>query len=136
MNKLSLEDLITLIKTYNPDEEEKIRKAYHYADLFHKGQLRESGEEYITHPLNVAYILAEMHADSDTVCAGLLHDVVEDTSANKEDIAELFNEDIANLVDGVTKISKLNYSSKQDLNNANTRKIITRISSFSITSLF
>ncbi len=127
MNKLSLEDLITLIKTYNPDEEEKIRKAYYYAETFHKGQFRESGEEYITHPLNVAYILAEMHADSDTVCAGLLHDVVEDTSATKEDIANLFNEDIANLVDGVTKISKLNYSSKQDLNNANTRKIITSL---------
>ncbi len=127
MNNLTIDDLITLIKLYNPDEEEKVKKAYEYAKSLHAGQYRESGEEYITHPLNVAYILAEMHADSDTVCAGLLHDTLEDTSATKEDIAHLFNQNIANLVDGVTKISKLNYSSKKDLNNANTRKIITGI---------
>lgn len=127
MNKLTLDDLLNLIRSYNPLEVDKIRKAYDYADSLHKGQYRESGEEYITHPLNVAYILAQMHADSDTVCAGLLHDTLEDTNATKEDIAHYFNADIANLVDGVTKISKLNYSSKQDLNNANTRKIITSI---------
>ena len=89
--------------------------------------MRQSGEPYISHPLNVAYILADMHADRDTICAGLLHDTLEDTNITKEDIAHDFNQNIANLVDGVTKLSKMNFSSKQDQNYANTRKIITGI---------
>ena len=89
--------------------------------------MRQSGEPYITHPLNVAYILAEMHADRDTICAGLLHDTIEDTNIKKEDIAHDFNQTVAELVDGVTKMSKMNFSSKQDQNMANTRKIITGI---------
>lgn len=127
MNNLTINDLLTKIAEYNNEEVEIIRKAYSYAEELHKGQKRQSGEEYITHPLNVAYILADMHADRDTVCAGLLHDTLEDTSITKEDIASIFNKDIANLVDGVTKISKMNFSSKQDQNLANTRKIITSI---------
>jgi len=124
---MTIEDLIRKVMEYNPEEVEVIRKAYEYADRLHSGQVRQSGEPYISHPLNVAYILAEMHADRDTVCAGLLHDTLEDTNTTKQDIAEIFNEDIANLVDGVTKISKLNFSSKQEANLANTRKIITGI---------
>ena len=89
--------------------------------------MRQSGEPYISHLLNVAYILAEMHADRDTICAGLLHDTLEDTNITKEDIAHDFNQNVANLVDGVTKLSKMNFSSKQDQNYANTRKIITGI---------
>ncbi len=85
-----------------------MKKAYDYAEQLHDGQMRQSGEPYISHPLNVAYILAEMHADRDTICAGLLHDTLEDTDISKEDIAHNFNQNIANLVDGVTKISKLN----------------------------
>lgn len=127
MNNLTINDLLAKIVEYNNEEIEIIRKAYSYAEELHKGQKRQSGEEYITHPLNVAYILADMHADRDTVCAGLLHDTLEDTSITKEDIASIFNKDIANLVDGVTKISKMNFSSKQDQNLANTRKIITSI---------
>lgn len=124
---MNIEKLIDLIKTYNPDEVNIIKSAYEYASLKHKNQYRQSGEPYIIHPLNVAYILAEMHADRDTVCAGLLHDTLEDTSASKEEIAFLFNPTIANLVDGVTKLSKMNFSSKQEENLANTRKIITGI---------
>ncbi len=101
--------------------------AYEYAKELHKGQMRQSGEPYISHPLNVAYILADMHADRNTICAGLLHDTLEDTDISKEDIAHDFNQNIANLVDGVTKLSKMNFSSKQDQNYANTRKIITGI---------
>ena len=127
MNNLTINDLLAKVAEYNNEEVEIIRKAYSYAEELHKGQKRQSGEEYITHPLNVAYILADMHADRDTVCAGLLHDTLEDTSITKEDIASIFNKDIANLVDGVTKISKMNFSSKQDQNLANTRKIITSI---------
>ena len=124
---MTIEDLLEIIKDYNPDEVSIIKKAYDYANMLHKGQYRQSGEPYIIHPLNVAYILAEMHADRDTVCAGLLHDTLEDTEATKEDIAELFNKNVANLVDGVTKLAKMNFSSKEEQNLANTRKIITGI---------
>ena len=121
---ISFDDLINKIKDYNPEEVEMITNAYKYAKDMHDGQLRESGEPYIMHPLNVAYILADMKADRNTVCAGLLHDVIEDTSATKEDIANLFNPEIAELVDGVTKLAKMNFTSKESQELANTRKII------------
>lgn len=127
MNNITLNDLLVKLEEYNPDEVEIVKKAYEYADNLHSGQKRQSGEPYISHPLNVAYILAEMHADKDTICAGLLHDTLEDTDITKEDISHDFNQNIANLVDGVTKLSKMNFSSKQDQNYANTRKIITGI---------
>lgn len=127
MNELTFEDLIKQVRLYNPEEESIITKAYNYAKQLHYGQIRQSGEPYISHPLNVAYILSEMHADKDTICAGLLHDTLEDTSITKEEIAQEFNVNIANLVDGVTKLSKMNFSSKQEQNLANTRKIITGI---------
>ena len=127
MNNIELQDLLDKLKEYNPNEIEIVKRAYEYAANLHSGQTRQSGEPYISHPLNVAYILAEMHADRDTVCAGLLHDTLEDTNITKEDISHDFNQNIANLVDGVTKLSKMNFSSKQDQNYANTRKIITGI---------
>lgn len=127
MNNITLNDLLVKLEEYNKEEVEIVKKAYEYADNLHSGQKRQSGEDYISHPLNVAFILAEMHADKDTVCAGLLHDTLEDTNITKEDIAYDFNQNIANLVDGVTKLSKMNFSSKQDQNYANTRKIITGI---------
>lgn len=127
MNNITLQDLIDRLKDYNPDEIDRVTRAYHYAEKLHRGQKRQSGEDYITHPLNVAYILTEMHADGDTLCAALLHDVLEDTKTLKEEIIRDFNEDVANLVDGVTKLSKMNFSSKQDEKVANTRKIITSL---------
>ena len=126
-NSITLQDLLNKLREYNPEEVEIVKRAYEYADTLHKGQMRQSGEPYISHPLNVAYILAETHADRDTICAGLLHDTLEDTNITKEDISHDFNQNIANLVDGVTKLSKMNFSSKQDQNYANTRKIITGI---------
>ena len=113
MNNISYNDLLELLKGYSEDDLKIIEKAYLYAKTLHNGQYRQSGEEYIVHPLNVAYILAELHADSDTICAGLLHDTLEDTKITKEDIAHDFNQNIANLVDGVTKLAKMNFSSKQ-----------------------
>ena len=127
MNEISLNDLLNNVKLYNESGIPSIEKAYHYAESLHEGQFRQSGEPYISHPLNVAYILSEMHADTDTICAGLLHDTLEDTEITKEAIAEDFNKEVANLVDGVTKISKLNFSTENDQNMANTRKIITGI---------
>ena len=127
MESITLEKLLDDVRKYNPTEVEIIKKAYEYAKTLHEGQYRQSGEPYIIHPLNVAYILAEMHADRDTVCAGLLHDTIEDTKITKEDIAHDFNQEIANLVDGVTKLAKMNFSTKEEQNSANTRKIITGI---------
>lgn len=127
MNEISILDLVNILKGYSFEEVETIKKAYEYAENLHSGQLRQSGEPYISHPLNVAYILAEMQADTDTICAGLLHDTLEDTNISKEDLSHDFNPNIANLVDGVTKLAKMNFSSKQDQNYANTRKIITGI---------
>ena len=127
MNSLTVNDLLSKVAEYNIEGLEMVKKAYYYAEELHKGQKRQSGEDYITHPLNVAYTLAEMYADTDTLCAALLHDTLEDTKITKEQIAIDFNDDVANLVDGVTKISRMNFATKQEQNLANTRKIITSI---------
>ena len=127
MNEITIEKLLELIKTYNPDATSDVKRAYDLANHLHQGQVRQSGEPYISHPLNVSYILAQMHADCDTLCAGLLHDTLEDTEITKEEIANMFNQNVAKLVDGVTKLAKMNFSSKKEQNLANTRKIITSI---------
>lgn len=118
-------DLFKNLENYSFDDLAKIRKAFLLAKSLHDGQMRKSGEPYIIHPINVAYILSSMKADSDTICAGLLHDTLEDTDITKEEIAYQFNDSIAELVDGVTKMRRINFSSKREQNLANTRKIIT-----------
>ena len=130
MNEIKIKDLIEKVREYNPEGIPLILKAYKLAEKVHQGQKRASGEAYIIHPLNVAYILAEMHMDPDTICAGLLHDTIEDTYIEKEDLEREFNINIANLVDGVTKIDRLdleNYT-KEDLRNASARKLIMGVS--------
>ncbi len=127
MDKIVLEDLLLEISKYNEDIIAEVKRAYYYAARLHDGQFRQSGDAYITHPLHVALILAQMHADSDTICAGLLHDTLEDTNITKEDIAHDFNPTVASLVLGVTKLAKMNFSCKEEENSANTRKIITSI---------
>lgn len=124
---VSFSDLINLVKTYNPEEIEIISKAYQFAEEKHSGQFRQSGEPYIIHPLYVAYILASMHADRDTVCAGLLHDVIEDCKVTKKQIAKEFNESIADLVDGVTNLTKVSVKDKDEQKLATKRKIILGI---------
>ena len=127
MKQITINDVLGKLKNYTKEDLKLIEKAYNYASYLHEGQFRQSGEPYIIHPLNVAYILAEMHADVNTICAGLLHDTIEDTIITKEEIAKEFNLEIANLVDGVTKISKMNFSSSNEEHLANTRKIIVGI---------
>lgn len=127
MNNLTIDMLLDKVKQYNQSEVEYVKSAYDLAFQLHKGQFRQSGEPYIIHPLNVAYTLACMYADRDTICAGLLHDVLEDSDFTKKGIETIFNKDVANLVDGVTKISRMNFSTKQAQNLANTRKIITSL---------
>lgn len=105
---ITIKDIVYRAKIKNRTvDKNKIIRAYEYASFMHKDQKRKSGEPYIIHPLNVAYILARIGLDTTTICAALLHDVVEDTKATYEDIKERFGEDTATLVEGVTKLSKL-----------------------------
>ena len=124
---MTIEDLIKEIKKYNPEEEEMVRKAYEVAEKAHRDQKRESGEPYIIHPLHVCMNLTKFKADGSSLCAGLLHDVVEDTEYTIDYIKETFNEDIAFLVDGVTKISNLHYNTKDEATNANIRRLINSL---------
>ncbi|MBD5106275.1 MAG: bifunctional (p)ppGpp synthetase/guanosine-3',5'-bis(diphosphate) 3'-pyrophosphohydrolase [Lachnospiraceae bacterium] len=109
------EDLIKRVRKYHPsDDISLIEKAYKTAADAHKEQVRKSGEPYIIHPLCVAIILADLELDKETIAAGLLHDVVEDTIITDEEIAAEFGDDVALLVDGVTKLGKLQYKEKKD----------------------
>lgn len=120
-----IEDLIKIIEKYmTEDEVAFVMKAYEYAKAMHKDQKRKSGEPYIMHPVNVAIILADLDMDVETIIAALLHDVVEDTPATYDDVKNMFSEDIANIVDGVTKLNKLNYKSSEDFQAENLRKMI------------
>ena len=106
--KITIKDVIREGKRKNRSiDRSTIEKAYIYAEKMHKGQLRKSGEPYIIHPLNVAYTLAHLGLDTQTICAALLHDVVEDTEAKYEDIEKMFGKDIAEIVEGVTKLTQL-----------------------------
>jgi len=124
---MCIEDIIKEVEKYNPEEIENVRKAYDVAFLAHKNQKRESGEPYIIHPLHVAMYLTKFHADGATLCAGLLHDVVEDTEYTLDDIEKLFGKEVAFLVEGVTKISNLHFSSKDEATNANIRRLINSL---------
>jgi len=128
--KYTIDDLIEKVKVYIPNEESLnlIRKAYKYAAEKHTGQLRESGEAYIFHPLCTAMILTTVSADCDTICAGLLHDVIEDCDVTKQEIEENFNKDIAKLVDGVSKISKMHFSTENEALVEYYKKIIVGMS--------
>jgi guanosine-3',5'-bis(diphosphate) 3'-pyrophosphohydrolase len=120
-----LDELKKLLVRHYPDDEDwaLVEKAYAFAYQAHTGQRRESGESYITHPLGVAMILAELGLDLTTIIAGLLHDVVEDTAVTLEEIKEIFGEEIAALVDGVTKLSRLDFASKEEQQAETLRKM-------------
>ena len=124
---ITIELLKNKVNTYMKNDWPKINKAYLYALKYHKGQKRESGEDYIIHPLYVAYFLSTMHADSDTICAALLHDVIEDTKATYSDVKKEFGDEIAFLVDGVTKLTHLNFNNKDEFLATNIRRIIVSI---------
>ena len=123
---LRLNDILDRVSGYHPDPDlDLIKKAYVYSAKVHQGQIRKSGEPYLIHPLEVAGILAEMHLDEASVVTGLLHDTIEDTLATKEEIAELFGPEIAELVDGVTKLSQFTAGNTQEEKQAeNFRKMV------------
>src|SRR5699024_8632774 len=117
-------DILENVKTYLTEEDaEFIYAAYLFAEEAHKDQYRKSGEPYIIHPVQVSGILVDLEMDRETIAAGFLHDVVEDTDATLEQLEEVFNEDVAMLVDGVTKLGKIKYKSKEALQAENHRKM-------------
>ncbi|HIS91328.1 MAG TPA: bifunctional (p)ppGpp synthetase/guanosine-3',5'-bis(diphosphate) 3'-pyrophosphohydrolase [Candidatus Faecisoma merdavium] len=119
------EQLEEKLKTYVKKEDlEDIKKAFEFADIKHFGQKRNSGEKYIIHPLNVAYILSEIHADSKTIEAALLHDTIEDCDVSYEELENLFGVEVAKLVESITKINKLNFNGATEALIANQRKIL------------
>lgn len=127
---LTIDKLMDKIKTYIVDEKELdiIKEAYKFAYEKHFGQKRLTGEEYIIHPLNVAYILTRINADYETLSAALLHDTIEDCNVTKEEIEEKFGHNIMTLVEGVTKINKLNLSGTTEALINNQRKILVGLS--------
>src|SRR5216110_3324485 len=122
---IRFEDLLEKVRAYSPDADvELLRRAYVFSAFEHRGQVRHSGEPYLIHPLAVADFLADMKLDAVTIAAGLLHDVVEDTLTTIERIQELFGPEVAHVVEGVTKISKIQFSSSEERQAENFRKLL------------
>jgi GTP pyrophosphokinase len=120
-----LEELVKEIQSYHPTADiSLIRRAYEYSARMHAEQKRKSGEPYVIHPLNVALIIAHLRLDVASIVTGLLHDVVEDTIASPEEVRSLFGSEVARLVDGVTKVSKITFSSREEKQAENFRKMI------------
>ena len=126
---IDVEDLIALVRNYNPrSNADLIRRAYAYGMQMHEGQFRKSGEPYFTHPVAVAAILTEQQLDDATIVTALLHDTIEDTKSTYGEVAKLFGEDVAELVDGVTKLTNLQLSSTESQQAENFRKLFMAMS--------
>jgi GTP pyrophosphokinase len=122
---LQVQDIIERVRAYQPSvDADLIQRAYNFSSRAHDGQKRKSGEPYFVHPVSVAGIITELRLDAASVAAGLLHDVVEDTLATTGDIERDFGTEVANLVDGVTKLSQINFTSKEDRQAENFRKMV------------
>jgi len=126
---IDVEDLIALVRNYNPrTNADLIRRAYTYGMRMHDGQLRKSGEAYFTHPVAVAAILTEQQLDDATIVTALLHDTIEDTKSTYTEVSRLFGEEVAELVDGVTKLTNLQLSSAESKQAENFRKLFMAMS--------
>ena len=124
MHDKELQEILDKIKEYAPNTDTTlVEKAYYLAKSAHEGVLRKSGEPYIIHPIAVANILVDMQLDIETISAGLLHDVIEDTDYTYDDIKEMFSKEVADLVDGVTKLGQIKYQSKEETQAENLRKM-------------
>src|SRR5216110_220184 len=122
---IRLEEILDKVEKHHPgDKLDLIRRAYIFSAKEHKGQVRASGEPYLTHPLEVSNILAEMKMDAVTISVGLLHDVVEDTLVSLKDVETMFGPEVAHIVDGVTKISQIQFTSKEEKQAENFRKML------------
>src|SRR6056297_3980899 len=126
---IAVDDLITLVRHYNPRTDEAlIRAAYDFGRAMHEGQMRHSGEPYFTHPVAVAAILTEQRLDDATIITALLHDTIEDTKASYRIVEEKFGREVADLVDGVTKLTNLELSSAETKQAENFRKLLMAMS--------
>jgi len=126
---ITAQKLIDQVKEYNPNSNtDKLLAAYEYGKLMHAGQMRHSGEPYFSHPVAVAFILAEQRLDDDTLITALLHDTIEDTKSTYQAVSERFGEEVAQLVDGVTKLTNLELSSKDNRQAENFRKLLLAMS--------
>lgn len=122
---LQVDEIIHRVRAYQPAADtDLIKRAYDFSHKMHEGQKRKSGDPYFVHPASVAGIITDLRLDTASVCAGLLHDVVEDTLTSLKDLEERFGLEIASLVDGVTKLSKINFTSKEDRQAENFRKMV------------
>ena len=122
---LRLQDILTRVQSYHPQADlDLVQKTYAFAAQAHDGQLRRSGDPYVVHPLGVASIIAELKLDVPSICAGLLHDAVEDTSATTDEITKRFGSEIAFLVDGVTKLGKIPWTNREERQAENFRKML------------
>ena len=108
----------------DPAQIQRVRRAYFYAEQAHDGQRRKSGEPYVTHPLAVANVLSEMHMDHDSLIAAMLHDVIEDTEISYEGIHTQFGEQVATIVDGVSKLTHLEFETKAEAQAENFQKMV------------
>ncbi len=125
MPAVRLEDIVERIQVYNPDADvDLLRRAYIFSAKVHQGQTRLSGESYLNHPIEVAAILANLKLDAATVAAGLLHDTIEDTATTPEEIKAMFGDEVARLVDGMTKLSRMELQSREQREAENFRKMI------------
>ena len=126
---MTADDLIALVRNYNPKTNaERIAEAYAFGEQMHEGQFRHSGEPYFTHPVEVAAILTEQRLDDATLVTALLHDTIEDTKASYEEVARRFGDEVAMLVDGVTKLTNLQLSSRETKQAENFRKLFMAMS--------
>ena len=122
---LKLDELVDRVQGYHPAADlDLIRRAYHYSEWAHREQTRKSGDPYFVHPAGVAGVIADLKLDTASICAGLLHDVVEDTLATLGDVERDFGGEVARLVDGVTKLGKINFTSREDRQAENFRKMV------------
>jgi len=124
-SRFLISDLCRIVEDYmNEDQVKTVYQAYLFGAQSHEGQYRQTGEPYIYHPISVARILAEMHMDSKSICAAILHDVIEDTPATKEEVAEKFGDDVAELVDGVSKLTEFKFKNKKEQQAINIQKVL------------
>ena len=129
MSNVRLEDIVERLQRNNPEADvDLVRRAYIFSARAHQGQTRLSGESYLIHPLDVAKILAELKLDAATVAAGILHDTIEDTSSTNEEIQSLFGDEVAKLVEGMTKLSRIELQSREEREAQNFRKMIVAMS--------
>lgn len=126
---LRLNDILTKVQSYHPDADlDLIKKAYVFSAKVHQGQVRKSGEPYLVHPLEVAGLLADMRLDEHALSAGILHDTVEDTVATVEDLKQLFGPEVAEIVEGVTKLSNMSYATSHERAAENFRRMVVAMS--------